>query len=197
LVFVFSIDLLSMWINLDIDCTDMESSFFRIAGELMNNWMLVANGNTYRLVEVEFYVQPQESSLQTGRRELNNKAGTWHIGKEGLEIIFETEKGYGGIQVRALQCLTEPAKYVYGPIKCFTELAGNTGFMSQGEVSLRLEKDTYTLMPFEEPIAVQSMANLSSLPQQAMGAKRYKYLLLPVLVYAGKKMAAVLKTPEQ
>lgn len=44
-----------MTLNLQIDYNDPESSFKRIASELMNEWLLSSNGYNYRIAEIEFY----------------------------------------------------------------------------------------------------------------------------------------------
>jgi hypothetical protein len=188
-----------MHFSLSIDKNNIESSCARIARELLNNWSLVAGENSYRMAEIEIYVRysAQHAGDMVESKTLTVQAGNWDLHGAGVELPYGNAACQGGILIRAMQSLSEPGKYVYGPMRCFTELAGNTGFVCQNEVSLRLEKDTHTVIPFEEPVAVQGAADPAGLPDQAYTEKRYRYLLLPVLVHAGKKMAAVLKNPEQ
>jgi hypothetical protein len=180
-----------MDLNLSINTQDIQTSFYDIADDLMNNWVLVANDHTYRIAEIEFYFKDpasHEDSFTHGHA-LQKESGKWYLHGSGLDITFGTKDCHGGILIRALQGMDSPGSYTYGPINCLTELFKNIGSVYKGTTSFGLEKDTQKRIAVEKPIAAPRVG-LNETKDPAMHAKLYRFLVLPANKHANKTIIA-------
>lgn len=87
--------------------------------------------------------------------------------------------------IRALQNLSEPHNYVYGPINCLTELFSTFDQIYRQDVSFGLFKDTSGIISFEEPISAPRVG-LNKSKNQIMHDKLYRFLVLPKKKHADK-----------
>jgi hypothetical protein len=116
-----------MKLNLTIDNSDINSSFERIANELLNKWILEVNHSKYRIAEIEFYLKSgQHNDTYTHGHELQKTTGNWYFHGSGIDLTFGTSESYGGILIRAIYNILDN-KYIHGPLKTVTELFSNLG----------------------------------------------------------------------
>lgn len=113
-----------MSIDLTIYKNDVETSFSRIASELMNDWVIQVESNQYRIAELEFYYWSEFHDDPYAHKHTRQKEmGRWYFHGSGLDLTFGENGSYGGILIRAIYDFKGKVKnYIYGPLNCLTEL---------------------------------------------------------------------------
>nr|NQU91311.1 hypothetical protein [Bacteroidota bacterium] len=96
-----------------IDPRNVESSFNRIAKELLTSYALYANAKEFRITEIEFYFyHPEHPDNYTHPHK--RKKGEWRFHNQGLDITLSgNETQDGGILIRGIK----NDRYVNGPRK--------------------------------------------------------------------------------
>lgn len=86
---------------------NIQQSFDRIAGELIHNFQLRVNDQTFSFASIEFYYfhTGLHEDIFTHRHEEFYKAGQWRAHRSGLDLTFRTngEIADGGILIRNLK----------------------------------------------------------------------------------------------
>ena len=100
--------------------------FARIAESLFKNFAIESNDETYRFVEIEFYlnVTDEDGKPVTYFRD-SAKAGEWHIHYSGFDLCLESDNDwYGGILIRSVKRgdYDDDKDFIYGPLKCLKTL---------------------------------------------------------------------------
>lgn len=104
-----------------------EQTFSDIAKELFTNWLILANGSEYEIVEMEFYYDSpldyhSDAFIYDDKQNRNMKFGTWFFHYSGVDITFGDEKqSRGGILIRGIFSVNEN-RYIIGPLKTLLEL---------------------------------------------------------------------------
>lgn len=185
-------------INLSINRNNVETSFERIAKELMNEWSLACGKNLYRIAEVEFYLRTinkednwHHDSYVHGH-DLQKTSHRWYFHGAGIDLTFGQEDFYGGILIRAL-CNIENGEYHYGPLKLLVELFGQFPEVYGTNHTFGLipaEKDQFKR---EDPIAAPRVG-LNPKTDIDMFEKNYRFLIMPKKQHADKtKIAEAMK----
>lgn len=122
-------------LDLSIEAIDLETSFDRIAQQLLQNYILRVGAHGYQLTEVEFYYNNATRTLDNFAHQhpppfLN---GTWRLHGAGLDIVLKQAGDYyGGILLRGLQPLDaalQPIadRYIDGPWNSATTCIAHKG----------------------------------------------------------------------
>ncbi len=81
----------------------IQSSFDRIAKDLMENWSLRVNDKIYSFTEIEFYFFLDGLHEDNSTHEHNYNQGLWRFHSQGIDITFQsTDKSDGGILIRGI-----------------------------------------------------------------------------------------------
>lgn len=161
---------------------DIPAQFKALAEKMLNNTVLNAGEQSYRMAEIEFYlyakgVQEDAYTHRNPRQLLN---GCWYIhpksdDRTGIEITIGDSKKevYGGILIRALHNLNDDNNYIYGTasvVKTLREAAKATREEIEALPILNKDNTTLTLdrnpKPFEEEIF--------ACPRQLEGSEKEK-----------------------
>lgn len=108
----------------EVDSLDIE--FARIAESLFKNFVIKSAGNTYRFVEIEFYLNVTdnpENPVTYFRGD--TQSGEWYIHYSGFDLCLESDKSwYGGILIRSVKegDYIDGEGFIYGPLKCLKTL---------------------------------------------------------------------------
>ncbi|MFK7798167.1 MAG: hypothetical protein AB8E82_11985 [Aureispira sp.] len=122
-------------LDLSIDAIDLETSFDRIAQQLLQSYVLRVGTQRYQLTEVEFYYNTITGTFDNFAHQhpshfLNS---TWRLHGAGLDIVLKQEGDYyGGILLRGLQALDavlQPVSdgYIDGPWNSATACIAHKG----------------------------------------------------------------------
>ena len=107
--------------------------FAKIAGDLMNNNVLIVHDVYYRFTSLEFYYHHNDHQDCYSHQHPNQKtSGQWYLHGSGLDITFGGTNIYGGILIRGIKNLQEQT-YINGPILCVQELFRNFGEVDDSE----------------------------------------------------------------
>lgn len=126
--------------NFNLSSNAQEDSIHHFMSELINNYQLQVNGETYYFEEIEFYYYaPNHEDKPVIYRQ--QKAGDIFFHGYGFDICFETtENSYGGILVRSLykQGEDEESSYlILGPKSCLTEVIRNLTATCELKLAIR------------------------------------------------------------
>jgi hypothetical protein len=113
----------------------IDAWFARIAGRLLTGARLVAAGQPYRLVEVEFYYHAGDHPDPfTHRDPLQQACGRWYFHRtrgayrggsfKGLDLTFGDGRAFGGVLIRGLEA--PDGKLIDGPCLCVDHLLVRT-----------------------------------------------------------------------
>lgn len=125
--------------NFKLSSSKQEDSIHYFMRELINNYQLEVNGNTYYFEEIEFYyfAPNHEDTIVIKRKQ---KAGDIFFHGYGFDICFETtENSYGGILVRSLykEKTDEQSSYILlGPFNCLIEVLKNIDSNKELKISI-------------------------------------------------------------
>ena len=88
-------------INLTINTQNLDSSFRRIAEDLLNHFIFISGEKSYRICEIEFYYMGvNHEDKYTHGHELQKTSGQWYQHGSGLDITCGNDNAYGGILIR-------------------------------------------------------------------------------------------------
>lgn len=108
----------------EIDTTDINASFAKIARSLMCDHVIQKGNNKYAIVEIEFYLYTDtHRDVVTYPRD--TQTGQWFFHQSGVDLTFksETPLQFGGILIRAIKPLnSDNSKIIWGPQKCVEKL---------------------------------------------------------------------------
>jgi len=111
--------------------------------DLMDYYEILANNNSYRLLEVElYYYDNNNDHADKSVFERDTQAQQFFFHAFGVDICFETNKDktcFGGILIRAMR--NAAGELFCGPISCHDEILRNIKFeQDKSLLSLSLEK---------------------------------------------------------
>lgn len=182
----------------------------KVAGTLLNEYVLIVANNPFRLFEIEFYyhssvhpdpfVHKHSQQLTKGRWYFHKKGAIYRPGiYRGVDLTFgdEDSKTYGGILIRGIVNPENQKDYVYGPAKCVDHIRESIGHgieevddkaATKSECPhLYLEKKE---LPEEQVISgprvglpVRPADHLSNMFRYA----HYRYIIYPQLPHKGKE----------
>lgn len=141
-------------LDLTINASKIEKSFDRIAGNLINDYLLIAGEKTYEFTEIEFYYNKYEPQPSVDNFAHHHGAkhpdGTWRLHGAGLDIVFKkVDDYYGGILIRGLRQVEsskEEAVVIDGPWNTATTLIRDMGIASASSTQgFYLKKRTKTV----------------------------------------------------
>lgn len=161
---------------LNIDClikkhNNYRTIFNELSETLMNNSVLVAGQDSYRICEIEFYLfcpttHPDpvvhcSPDQKTSCSFYFHKTGTTYRGGtyKGLDITFGSDNIYAGILIRSMYNIKKDL-VVEGPCKCVDAILTSTGYDSiQNLVLGEKNKGTtkWKLLPVDREHANQSL----------------------------------------
>lgn len=174
--------------------TAVEHSFDRIAHVLFNNYMLVVNNTTYRLIDIEFYYlnETQYKDVYAHRHPEQLTTGKWYFHGSGLDITFGDKVNHGGILIRAIAKISthaDPNKHfieneIHGPIKVKTEVCSkfNGVFDTNANVFQlqSVDEETKELFPFQEFYKTRRIGlNSAKDPEDTFHSAKLRYVIFP------------------
>ncbi len=185
--------------------------FEKVAGMMMNGFVLVVSGKEYRLFEIEFYyhsaihpdpfVHRHPQQLSTSRWYFHKKGAIFRPGiYRGVDLTFgdEDAKTYGGILIRGIVDLENRKDYIYGPARCvdhFRESFGQDIAKADDKPAIKsacpylyLEKKELS----EEQVISGPRVGLPVRPAEHLSNMfryaHYRYIIYPQLPHKGKKV---------
>jgi 3-methyladenine DNA glycosylase Mpg len=124
--------------------SEYENWFKSFINILMNDLCLVANKQTYRIIETEIYFFDRESHHDpyTHQADEQLELGQWYFNGYGLDITFGNpyHKTNGGILIRGLKKLGTTPKYISGPSNVLKEIMTSMGTVIQTGHGLFLQR---------------------------------------------------------
>lgn len=115
-----------------VDKNNVESSFDRIAKDLLLRKSLFVNQVEIQFTEIEFYYYCQEVHEDNYTHRHMREAGQWRFHNQGIDITFKgDELSDGGILIRGI---STNGRYVNGPLKSLRVI-----FERFGDISARTE----------------------------------------------------------
>jgi hypothetical protein len=109
-----------MNLDLNIDNSHIEESFDRIARDILNNSILLANDSKFILTEIEFYYFFKGKHEDNYTHTHNRNAGEWRFHNQGIDITFQSsEESDGGILIRGFRIDNE---FINGPRKIISKI---------------------------------------------------------------------------
>jgi hypothetical protein len=103
-------------LNLKIDSSTREtiqSSFDRIANEIISDWQLKIDNDLFSFTEIEFYFFCEAVHEDNSTHEHKYDEGLWRFHSQGIDITFQsTDISDGGILIRGLK---SEKGYINGP----------------------------------------------------------------------------------
>jgi len=179
--------------NFEIDNRNIETSFNRIATELMNNWILKAGDKSYRICELEFYCKSENNQdPYIHRHDLQYKMEKWYFHGSGLDLTFGCKDFPRSILIRAIYNLDDE-NYIYGPLNTATELLGNLPGIYGGDFSLRLEPDLKGKIKSEEKIKPIKAPRVGLKAEKDLNGiffqQNYRFFVMPGEKHIGKEAA--------
>lgn len=103
-------------LNLKINTNTKEtiqSSFDRIAKEIISDWQLKIDNELFSFTEIEFYFFCEAVHEDNSTHEHNYNEGLWRLHSQGIDITFQsTDISDGGILIRGLK---SKKGYINGP----------------------------------------------------------------------------------
>lgn len=120
-----------------------DDTFDALAQELLECYTLVINSSTYRIIEIEFYLNNIEGTLDpfthnyiSSKPPYENGQLRWH--RSGVDIILRKGDLYGSVLLRALKRNDE--EIIRGPHKVLEEIFKNFSIHSRSTIGFnRLE----------------------------------------------------------
>lgn len=111
------------------------SSFKKIAKSLMNDYKIIVNDSTYRIIECEFYYKSERHNDPYVHNHIRQKEskGEWYLHPSGLDITLGNENGAGGILIRGIVKVPKEIRKpdyhesVDGPLNVCTEIFKSLG----------------------------------------------------------------------
>ena len=97
----------------------IEAGFDKLADYLMNECVLEANNNEYRIAEIEFYYfneKDEHADIFVHCNECQKKSNVFYFHPAGVDITFGNDSYYGGILIRGIINI-KTGKYIIGPNK--------------------------------------------------------------------------------
>ncbi len=174
-----------MELNLTINENDINGSFYEIADNLMNKWAIQIESKQYRIAEIEFYYNSEfHVDPYAHGHTLQNETGRWYFHGSGLDLTIGGNGSYGGILIRAIYDL-EGKNYIYGPLKCVTELFRNLPNVLLNNISFGLTKANFPDSMKEEPIAAPRVG-LNPAKDKEKCEALYRFLIMPKYKHAEK-----------
>ncbi|WP_158860972.1 DNA-3-methyladenine glycosylase [Lunatibacter salilacus] len=171
-------------INLSIDPKSLESSFRRIADELLNKSVLVSGFKIFRICEIEFYYKDtlHNDSYTHGHKQ-QKTSGLWYQHGSGLDITCGNENAFGGILIRAIQEIENQGKviddaYIYGPLNCLQALFSSFSNIEKHQVTFGFEKAIPNMLSQEEILSVPRTGLNKNLNLE-MHSKMYRFFIFP------------------
>lgn len=126
-------------LNLDIDNSDIEKSFDRIARKLLNEYVLLANDIVFEFTEIEFYYFHEKYHPDNYTHKHMREEGEWRFHNQGIDITFKGDKNKdGGILIRGIK--TDDV-YVNGSRKILMKIFESLGKV-EDENKIILKKKT-------------------------------------------------------
>lgn len=145
-----------------------EKDFQKIATNLMNNFVIRANGNDFRLAEIEFYLHEKdkheddfihakiinEKPNDSANHQI--KMGCWYFHYSGIDLTFgDSQKNrFGGILIRSIIPLDEKIKPIIGPLKLknhllnqYENISHSGDFLKVISIEDKLKPDEIIPMP--------------------------------------------------
>lgn len=190
-----------------IDSSSKEAianSFFNIARNLFNDFVIQVNSNFYRFVEIEFYYHDEKrdhTDVFSHKNKHQLTTGYLYAHGSGVDITIGSGGIYGGILIRSIEKIkpvtqgSKLAENVFiGPHLVLTELFSGFNSLVNGEPNIiRL------VSPRSESISLQTMSD-----KQIINTKRinlnsardvdgifhsasYRYLIYPHLKHKNKQ----------
>jgi hypothetical protein len=131
-------------LNLTIESTSRDSikaSFDRIAEDLLNNWKLNVNGQSFRFTEIEFYYFIKDIHEDNFTHRHDFEEGQFRYHSQGIDITFESsdkKQCDGGILLRGIKFENKEGKteYINGPKKIWTKIFGELKLYNENSFGL-------------------------------------------------------------
>jgi hypothetical protein len=125
----------------------IEWSFERIAIDLLTNFSLIINDNSYCFTEIEFYYFLKGKHEDNSTHPHNYPEGNWRFHSQGLDITFRgTIDSDGGILIRGIKKLLLKdqdkieTKAINGPRRVLSEIFDSLGHIDVKEIAFGIEK---------------------------------------------------------
>ncbi len=98
---------------------EIEKVFDEVANKIFNKYLLVVNGNKYRITEIEFYYNDEcdknkHPAPYPHKHEKKKHAGEWRFHGSGIDIAIGGDGYYGGVLLRGLQNIKHHYDYIDG-----------------------------------------------------------------------------------
>lgn len=173
-----------MNLNLKINENEINKSFERIANDLFNNYVLIVQGEEYRLTEIEFYYYNKKSHPDNcaHRNELQKASGKWYFHGSGLDITFGDKNSYGGILLRGFMKIGAKSN-IDGPLNLVQEIFRNFGLVQS---SKKFEFTMKKKVLEEEDVIKAPRIGLNKDTCPKYFSKKYRYLIMPKLKHKDK-----------
>jgi hypothetical protein len=154
----------------EINNSDIQVSFDRIAKELLLKHVISVNDLDFEITEIEFYFFNVEHHPDNYTHPHNMQAGSWRLHKQGIDITFDgtKEKEDGGILIRGLK---SGDRYVNGPIKSLAWILESMG---------NVQNKNHIILKSKELVNSEIIKTFRHLPnkiqQKEFHLKKYRYL---------------------
>jgi len=139
--------------NLKIDDLDIDSSFDKIATELLTSTSLYVNDKEIQITEIEFYYFHEGIQEDNYTHEHKRNEGEWRFHSQGLDITFKgNSKQDGGILIRGIKVgndyINGPRKIIQKVFEHFTKVTDNNVLTLRSTAKRKLEIiKTYRHLP--------------------------------------------------
>ncbi|SKA38226.1 Methylpurine-DNA glycosylase (MPG) [Chitinophaga eiseniae] len=125
----------------DRDSDACITSFRKIADTIMNDHLLRAGDNRYRIVDCEFYYcsDTHNDPYAHARERIQSSSGEWYFHGTGMDITLSTDQTFGGILIRGIapvadsQQLPSRTRTIAGPLKVCSEVFKQFGSVLREE----------------------------------------------------------------
>jgi hypothetical protein len=169
-------------LEIEIDPDSIESHFDELANYLMNKLYLKAGGNSYRIVEIEFYYvdEKKHNDIFCHRNSEQLKSGTWYFNGFGLDLTFgnSTNNVFGGILIRGIRSIDAAGQYFSGPSTLLKELFSSLGSATNQNNGFYLTPLASNIFETEHPVkSVRINLPKNKIDEGDFFNKKYRYIV--------------------
>lgn len=103
--------------------------FETAAHDLVNNWMIKRNGQTFQILEIEFFLRSEKLNHLDpfiDGHAVQQTFGHWMLLMSGVELTIGEKNRYASVRIRSIRNLTS-GKLFNGPQRVFKELFEDAG----------------------------------------------------------------------
>lgn len=196
-------------LKIDANSVDsIEQSFYLIAGQLFDNFVIISNSQFYQIVDIEFYYSnSQFNDSYVHNHDLQLTSGKWYFHPSGVDITIGDGVNHGGILIRGIVKLSSEdmskdyikTKTIFGPQNVATELLSNLFPINSKEGNLlslvrRSEIKIGSLMEKTDLKIRTTRIGLSEKKEQNKNVKFHKrdlrFVIFPFLGHKEKSIIA-------